>query len=101
MSSEPSSSTPGFLAGRPPWVRAVARVAAWTAGIAFAGMAAIATVGCVALAVRYPNLPNISELSDYTPKLPLRVYSAEGVLIGEFGERRSNLTPIGQIPKVM
>ncbi|MEP6792662.1 MAG: transglycosylase domain-containing protein, partial [Ramlibacter sp.] len=49
----------------------------------------------------YPNLPDISDLSDYRPKLPLRVFSAEGLLMGEFGEERRNLTPIGQIPKVM
>ena len=49
----------------------------------------------------YPNLPDISDLSDYRPKLPLRVYSADGVLIGEFGEERRNLTPIADIPKVM
>ena len=55
----------------------------------------------VALAVAYPNLPDISDLSDYRPKLPLRVFSAEGVLIGEFGEERRNLTPIAEIPKVM
>jgi penicillin-binding protein 1A len=29
------------------------------------------------------------------------VYSAEGALLGEFGEERRNLTPIGEIPKVM
>ena len=55
----------------------------------------------VALAVAYPNLPDISDLSDYRPKLPMRVYSADGVLIGEFGEERRNLTPIKDIPKVM
>ena len=55
----------------------------------------------VALAVAYPNLPDISDLADYRPKLPLRVYSSEGALIGEFGEERRNLTPIGEIPKVM
>jgi penicillin-binding protein 1A len=55
----------------------------------------------VALAVAYPNLPDISELADYRPKLPLRVFSAEGVLIGEFGEERRTLTPISTIPKVM
>ncbi|MDR6766637.1 penicillin-binding protein 1A [Acidovorax delafieldii] len=49
----------------------------------------------------YPNLPDISDLADYRPKLPLRVYSAEGALLGEFGEERRNLTPIGEIPQVM
>ena len=55
----------------------------------------------VALSVAYPNLPDISDLSDYRPKLPLRVYSADGVVIGEFGEERRNLTPIKDIPQVM
>ncbi|MDP3338249.1 MAG: transglycosylase domain-containing protein, partial [Rhodoferax sp.] len=55
----------------------------------------------IAMAVASPNLPDISDLSDYRPKLPLRVYSAEGVLIGEFGEERRHLTPIKDIPKVM
>jgi penicillin-binding protein 1A len=55
----------------------------------------------IALAMAFPNLPDISDLSDYRPKLPLRVYSAEGDLLGEFGEERRNLTPINEIPKVM
>jgi penicillin-binding protein 1A len=69
--------------------------------LVLAGLASIVTIAGVALAVAYPNLPDISDLSDYRPKLPLRVYSADGMLIGEFGEERRNLTPIAQIPKVM
>ncbi|MEG2469152.1 MAG: penicillin-binding protein 1A [Comamonas sp.] len=70
-------------------------------GLAVAGALAIAMVIAVALAMAYPNLPDVSELADYRPKLPLRVYSAEGALIGEFGEERRTLTPIDEIPKVM
>ena len=55
----------------------------------------------LALAVAFPNLPDISDLSDYRPILPLRVFSTEGVLIGEFGEERRNLTRLKDIPKVM
>ena len=55
----------------------------------------------VALAVAYPNLPQISSLTDYRPKLPLRVYSADGVQLAEFGEERRNFTPIAQVPQVM
>jgi penicillin-binding protein 1A len=58
-------------------------------------------VGAIALAVAYPNLPEISALTDYRPKLPLRVYSADGVLLAEFGEERRTFTPIAQIPQVM
>jgi penicillin-binding protein 1A len=52
----------------------------------------------VALAVAYPNLPDIGGLTDYRPKLPLRVLSADGVLLGEFGEERRNLHAHRQIP---
>ncbi|MDH3459887.1 MAG: transglycosylase domain-containing protein, partial [Burkholderiaceae bacterium] len=55
----------------------------------------------VALAVAYPNLPDINGITDYRPKLPMRIFSSEGVLLGEFGEERRNFTPIAQIPKVL
>ncbi len=55
----------------------------------------------VALAVAYPNLPQISALTDYRPKLPLRVFSADGLQLGEFGEERRNFMPIAQMPQVM
>jgi penicillin-binding protein 1A len=86
---------------RPAWLRWLLRFFFWGFGIAVAGVLAVLCVVAVALAVAYPNLPDISELSDYRPKLPLRVFSAEGTLIGEFGEERRNLTPISAIPKVV
>ena len=73
----------------------------WSIGLVVAGVLALAMVLAVALAMAYPNLPDVSDLVDYRPKLPLRVYSSEGLLIGEFGEERRNLTPIAEIPKVM
>jgi penicillin-binding protein 1A len=73
----------------------------WGLGIAAAGVVSLLCIIAVALAVAYPNLPDISELADYRPKLPLRVFSSEGILIGEFGEERRNLTPIATIPKIM
>src|SRR5688572_8446038 len=102
-SSDPSSSgTPaGLFANRPAWQRILGKVFAWTFGVAFALVMAVVTVAGVALAVAYPNLPEITDLADYRPKLPLRVFSSDGILIGEFGEERRNLTPIGEIPQVM
>ena len=73
----------------------------WSGGLLLAGVAAVLLFVAVALSVAYPNLPDISDLSDYRPKLPLRVYSADGVVIGEFGEERRSLTPIKDIPQVM
>ena len=69
--------------------------------VVLVGLLSIALLLGLALAVAYPNLPEISGLTDYRPKLPLRVLSADGVLLGEFGEERRIFTPIAQIPKVM
>src|SRR6476620_1376437 len=77
------------------------RLLLWTGGAAVAGAFSRLAIGGVALAGAYPNLPDISELQDYRPKLPLRIYSADGQLLGEFGEERRNLTPFAQIPAVM
>jgi penicillin-binding protein 1A len=68
-------------------------------GVGAAGVL-FAVIG-IALAVAYPNLPDVDNLIDYKPKLPLRVFSAEGDLLGEFGEERRNLVPISEIPPVM
>ena len=86
---------------RPSWLRWLVRIALWITGLATAAAVGLALTIAVALSVAYPNLPDISDLADYRPKLPLRVYSAEGALLGEFGEERRNLTPIGEIPQVM
>lgn len=97
--ARPKKPTPAPT--RPRWLTWLLRLLAWAVGIVVAGAVAIVCIIAVALAVAYPNLPDISELADYRPKLPLRVFSSEGTLIGEFGEERRNLTPISTIPKVM
>ncbi|MFO1245175.1 MAG: penicillin-binding protein 1A [Ramlibacter sp.] len=104
-----SSSTPSSPSGesatpasrRPAWLDWLLRLALWGGGVAAAGVLSVVLLVAVALAVAFPNLPDVSDLSDYRPKLPLRVYSSDGVLLGEFGEERRNLTPIKDIPKVM
>ena len=73
----------------------------WAAGLGFAAALSGFLLVAIALSVAFPNLPEITDLSDYRPKLPLRIYSLEGDLLGEFGEERRNLTPIAEIPKVM
>jgi penicillin-binding protein 1A len=102
MPSEPTAderaASPRSLPG---WRGVLLTVLLWACGVAAAGVLSLVIIACVALAVAYPNLPDVSELSDYRPKLPLRIYSADHVLIGEFGEERRSLTPISQIPAVM
>lgn len=49
----------------------------------------------------YPTLPSLEALTDYRPKMPLRIYSTEGALIGEFGEERRELVKIDEVPERM
>ena len=55
----------------------------------------------LAVMLAYPALPSLEALTDYRPKIPLRVYSAEGVLLSEFGEERRALVKISEVPDVM
>ena len=55
----------------------------------------------VVLILTYPNLPSLEILTDYQPKIPLRVYTADGYLIGEFGEERRAIVSIQEVPDVM
>ena len=82
----------------PAWMT---KLVIWSIGILIAVFLSILLVVGVAMVVAYPNLPDISDLADYKPKLPLRIYTADGQLMGEFGEERRNLTPIKDIPDVM
>ena len=55
----------------------------------------------LAAILEYPSLPSLEALTDYRPKIPLRIYSAEGALLSEFGEERRALIKIADVPDVM
>ncbi len=69
------------------------------AGVAF--VIAPLLLGVFAAILVYPTLPSLETLTDYSPKIPLRVYSTEGVLIGEFGEEHRALIKIDEVPSLM
>ncbi len=77
------------------------RICLWAVGLVFAGLLSVLMVVGVAMVMAYPQLPDTSDLAEYRPKLPLRIFTADGALMGEFGEERRNLTPIREIPHVM
>ena len=89
--------SPAPRARRPWWLRALLALLVTAVGLV---LAAVLTVGLV-LVFSWPRLPDVSELQDYQPQIPLRVYSADGVLLGEFGEERRVFVPIAQIPDLM
>ena len=85
----------------PLWARWLSKSAAWLLALVGTMVVAVVMLVVIALAVAYPNLPEVSGLMDYRPKLPMRIFSADGVLLGEYGEERRNFVPLAQIPKVM
>jgi penicillin-binding protein 1A len=65
-----------------------------------AGLLAVgALVAGLLVALAYPNLPSLDGLTEYQPKIPLRVYTADGALIGEFGEERRSIVSINEVPR--
>src|SRR5678809_1576937 len=60
-----------------------------------------AGVAALTVVLLWPSLPSLEVLTDYRPKIPLRVFSAEGELIGEFGEEKRAVVKIQDVPQVM
>jgi penicillin-binding protein 1A len=74
------------------------RRAAWAAGVLF--LLVLAGIGITAT-VLYQQLPQLGLLTDYRPKQPLRVFTSDGVEIGQFGTERRYHLPIAHTPKLM
>ena len=101
---EPPAGAPSSQAGGsalPGWAGWMLKALAWLGGAAVAAGLALLLLVAIALAVAYPNLPDIGGIADYQPKLPMRIVSADGVLLGEFGEERRSFMPIAETPKTM
>jgi penicillin-binding protein 1A len=79
------------------WLRFLTFPLALLGGLFAAGL----FVAGLVVALAYPNLPSLDTLTDYQPKVPLRVYTLEGELIGEFGEERRVLVDIKDVPPAL
>ncbi|SAL63134.1 1A family penicillin-binding protein [Caballeronia udeis] len=93
-SSPPSRHPDSPKRVRPLWIRLLLGLLICIVGL-------IVSAGLVlgyALVVAQPNLPSLEALTDYRPKVPLRVYTADHVLIGEFGEERRSVVRIQDVP---
>ncbi len=98
---QPSAAAISHASELPTLARWMGRSALWLAGLTAAAALSVFLLVGIALAIAYPNLPEISGLTDYRPKLPMRIFAADGMLLGEYGEERRNFTPLAQIPKLM
>ncbi|MFN7572134.1 MAG: penicillin-binding protein 1A [Betaproteobacteria bacterium] len=89
-----SNAHPVDATRRPRPLRWLAAAALGAIGLAVAG----ALLAALAFALVYVNLPPIDALADYRPRIPLRVWTADNVLIGEFGEERRDFVRIEDVP---
>ena len=70
----------------------------WLAsGLGLAGVFVLS----IAFAMAYHKLPEIDAYTTYQPKLPLRVFSQDKVLLATFGEEKREFIPIQAVPQVM
>src|SRR4051812_40655881 len=105
MNSEPStgetSQPESSLAPKRSLSIAILRVFAGLIGtVVGLFLAGVLVLGFI-LSMAYPNLPALDSLMDYRPKIPLRVFSADNVLIGEFGEERRSMVRVKDISEIM
>lgn len=64
----------------------------FVSGVMLAAMVALVIV---------PTLPDVQSLGDSPLKVPLRVYSAEGALIGEFGDEKRIPVTVADVPDLL
>jgi penicillin-binding protein 1A len=95
QSTSPTSPPPApQKRKRPLWLKLIMGFV----GLIIAGILCVLLVLGYALVVATPNLPSLDALTDYRPKVPLRIYTADHVLIGEFGEERRDIVHIQDVP---
>ncbi|SAL77221.1 1A family penicillin-binding protein [Caballeronia arvi] len=98
------SSSPNTPPSTPPEGHKKARRPWWARLLLGFGVSVFALVVCAGLVLGYalvvamPNLPSLEALTDYKPKVPLRIYTADHLLIGEFGEERRSVVRIQDVP---
>jgi penicillin-binding protein 1A len=97
---------PAQSSGKPPHHAPARPRSAWrivliVTGIVLALALIALSLAAYGLSVAYQHLPALESLTDYRPKIPLRVYTVDNVLIGEFGDERRDPMRIKDIPDVM
>ena len=75
------------------------RFLGWFFGLSAAALLCGVFLCVFVFSLIYRQLPPIDTLTDYRPKVPLRVWSADGKLIGEFGEERRDFVHLKDIPE--
>ncbi|MDE2428749.1 MAG: PBP1A family penicillin-binding protein [Burkholderiales bacterium] len=73
----------------------------WIMALAAIAGSLLVAIAAYVFFVLAPGLPPLDAITDYRPKIPLRIYTADNSLIGEFGEEHRDFVPIKSIPPLM
>ena len=81
----------------------MARIAFHVFRLGVTGLALILAAVIIPILLLIPSLPDMQTIRTKTLelKVPLRIYSSDGLLMGEFGNERRTPTPIDETPKEM
>jgi penicillin-binding protein 1A len=85
--------------GRRRWT--AGRIAAYLVAVPLGLLLAGLLTALLAAVLTANRLPSLAILTDYRPKVPMHVYTADGLLIGEFGEERRSVVRIADFPPKM
>ena len=77
------------------------RLAFWLLAVPLAAALSAGLLAALAAVLAANRLPPLDVLVDYKPKVPMHIYSADGLLIGEFGEERRTVVRISDFPEHM
>jgi penicillin-binding protein 1A len=61
----------------------------------------LALLGGAPAQAAWADLPPLDKILNYQPKLPLQVFTADGIEIAQFGAERRQFVPIARIPRLM
>ena len=92
---------PGRRRQKAPRRHPVLRFLGWAVALGGTLVVSGALVGIVAYEVASSRLPPLTSLTDYKPKLPMQVFSADGLLIGEYGSEKRTVVSYSNFPEKM
>ena len=60
-------------------------------------------IGLILLAIvfTFPRLPTLERITHYEPSMPIKIYSQDNVLIGQYGVERREFTKIDDFPEIL
>lgn len=65
------------------------------------GLISLLALAGIAIILAQTQLPPLDAVTDYRPRIPLRIYTSDGHLIGEFGEERRSFITFDETPLVL